>query len=91
MQYKLSTSGSFRKLQKLSLIKCKRLRADEVRAVGTLAALTSLELPCSKASWPPRDVRPLGRLKVRALHPSAALAFRYCSCTSVGKGSLISK
>ena len=56
--------GSFRKLQKLSLIKCKRLRADEVRAVGTLAALTSLELPCSKASFPPRDIRPLARLKV---------------------------
>lgn len=61
--------GSFRKLQKLSLIKCRRLRPDEVRAIGTLSDLTSLELPHSKAVHALRDVRPLSRLYVRPAEP----------------------
>eukprot|EP00892_Ulva_mutabilis_P010836 jgi/Ulvmu1/8124/UM040_0019.1 len=54
--------SSFRRLQKLSLIKCRRLRPDEVRAIGTLSELTSLELPHGKAMHALRDVRPLSRL-----------------------------
>jgi len=67
--------GTFRKLQKLSLIKCRRLRPDEVRAIGTLSELTSLELPHSKPVHALRDVRPLSRLHVRLSptfsHPNA--------------------
>lgn len=72
--------GFFRKLQKLSLIKCRRLRPDEVRAIGTLSELTSLELPHSKAMHALRDVRPLSRLMVR---PWPSVWCHWSSCSSL--------
>jgi hypothetical protein len=54
-------------LKKLSLGKMRRVRGDDVRAIGRLASLTALDLPVERACLLAPSVEPLSRLQVRRL------------------------
>lgn len=62
-----------RLLRKLCLSRVRRVRNEDLHAIGRLTALTALELPAARTVAMPTDISPLSSLRVRA-SPAARTA-----------------